>query len=196
MKITKNHVYCLLIAAAATAWAIDRFVLDGGVTGPAPASASALLVTPAAPGPTPTPLPAAAPENPLTLTARFARIALADNNAHDAFAPPESWLAPQTRPASAAAAAPAPQPPALDVAAFRSAHKLTAVFRTGANAGMAVIDGKMVEVGTPFAGLTLVAITQTSATLRGQGAEFALEIDATSGRGTLSPPPVPQPTPK
>ncbi len=188
MKITKNHVYVLLIAAAATAWAIDRFLLNGGVTGPAPANASALLVTPGPAGAAaPLPTPVAIPDKSHTLAARFQNVTLPDNNPHDAFAPPESWLTPQPHAAPAAASAPAPEAPPVDVPAFRSAHKLTAVFRTGPSTGYAVIDGKMVELGKPFAGFTLAAIMQTTVTLRGQGAEFDLEIDATSGHGTLSP---------
>jgi hypothetical protein len=181
MKVTKNQVYVLLIGAAAAAWGVDMFVLHGGA--PA-AAAGASLPTVGAAAPVTAAAPAAAASKGsagMTLAARMEGAVAGEGRLTDAFTPPAAWLPQEEAVAGSTAASGVevakPEKAAFDGAGYRRAHKLTAVLRMGGTGGAAVIDGKMVEIGRRFDGLVLNSVTNTTATLRGEGAEITLVIE-------------------
>jgi hypothetical protein len=180
MKVTKNQVYVLLIGAAAAAWCVDTFVLGGGAPAAAagaglPAKGATVPVTAVAPA-----VAAAGPAG-MTLAARMEHAVAGEGRLTDAFTPPAAWLPQEEAVAGSGAAAGAdvakPEKAVFDAAGYRRAHKLTAVLRMGGAGGAAVIDGKMVEMGRRFDGLVLNSVTNTTATLRGEGAEITLVIE-------------------
>jgi hypothetical protein len=193
MKVTKNHVYVGLIAVAAAGWCFDTFVLGGGAPQAAAGAEPGLLVKKAAPA---VPAAAAGPAavagsaggaamKAASLAGRFAHPEGVEGEVRDAFAPPAAWIPAEARTAAAVVkpAGPViPEKPAFDVEGYRRAHKLTAVFRMGGSGGTAIIDGKLVAVGRRYEGLTLSAVTNTTATLRGEGGEVVLELE---GKGEL-----------
>lgn len=183
MKIVKNHVYVALITVAAAGWVMDTFVFNHGAS-PASAAAappSSLLVeqSPATAVP-----PAPALHMKATLAQRFASAAALDAPFANAFAPPTEWTVAAVIAPVPATAATRPAAARIDIDAFRHAHKLTAILVTGRSSGTAVIDGAMVPLGRSYAGLTLSALTERTATLRAEGCDIVLQLDSPAEPGS------------
>jgi hypothetical protein len=179
MPLTKQQkIYLGILALAAGAWSVDRFILGGANTSPQAASAGLLAGDKRA----------ARPANPLSpttkpsLCGRFADFAgkipmLENAAAPDAFVPPPQWLRSALR--SPQLATPGVAPASVDVEQFRRENKLSAILRAGRN-DAAVINGVLVQVGQKFGpggGYQLMSVTPKSATLVVGGTRVVLQIE-------------------
>jgi hypothetical protein len=133
---------------------------------------------------------AGAGKKAVSLAGRFEHPEGVEGAVRDAFAPPAAWIPAEARAAAAAVVVKPvgpviPEKPAFDVEGYRRGHRLTAVFRMGRSGGTAIIDGKLVEVGRRYDGLTLSSVTNTTATLRGEGGEVVLELEGKAELGGI-----------
>jgi hypothetical protein len=181
MPLTKEQkIYMGVLALAAGAWSVDRFILGGANTAPHHAAASIVLPDRATARSVIPLTPATKP----SLCSRFADFSekiptLEKSDAQDAFVPPPHWLDGSARPRQIVVPGKTPEGPVVDVEQFRHDHKLTAVFRTGGG-GAAVINGVLVEVGQRFGDggrVQLVSLTAKTATLSISGTQVVLKID-------------------
>jgi hypothetical protein len=191
MWTKSQKISAAVLGLAATAFAVDRFVLQR----PA-GEAEAAEVTAVEPAAKRTAGPSAASAKPLaqaatpasqatTLANRLAALGEARRFAYetsgDAFRPSDEWLA-QALPKEAAKApeAAAEEPAAavkkVDYAEeFRSRHSLHAVM-TRQSGGMAIIDGKLYAPGHVIDGLKLTKVGDTEATFVGKDTTVTLRL--------------------
>jgi hypothetical protein len=183
-----------VLALAVVAFAVDRFVLDGG-TPPAEAeTAEQLVVKPAAPaapsqaGASVTSATAATATTPkgVSLASRLAALAEARRfqaaAADDAFRPSGEWLAaafpppPAPKAEQAKAKPAAPVAPKLDHAgAFVRSHTLDAVMKNKGG-GMAIINGKLYRPGQYVDGFKLTKVGLKDARFWGKGQGATLKL--------------------
>jgi hypothetical protein len=97
--------------------------------------------------------------------------------ARDAFLPPDSWIAQPPAPAPATVVA---VDPAAD---FAGKHKVTAVILVG-NAGSAIIDGKVMQIGQELGGFALVRMAAGSVVFKAISGSSEVEL-----RLARAPPP-------
>lgn len=177
-KNTKNIAAVALLALAAGAFIVDRFVLGYG--GPASASAAPvestadLLAAPSKPVATASAAPAA-PSVSQRIAALGIHLASLEGppapQATDAFVVPALWR-------TEAADAPKPAAQATQAGAETTALVLTAVVtNSDPSRNAATINGTVVQIGETYKGYTLLRVDRDgspSATLRGDAGEFTL----------------------
>jgi hypothetical protein len=181
MPLTKQQkIYMGVLALAAGAWCVDRFILGGAATAPQNVAASTAIPDRAT----------AHSVNPLTpatkpsLCSRFADISekfptLENKPADDAFVPPPHWLGGSAQSQQNVDAGKAPQGPTVNADQIRKDYKLTAVLRAG-RGDAAVINGVLVQVGQRFGdrgNVQLVSLTSRTATLSVSGTLVVLQLE-------------------
>lgn len=180
MKLTRERqIYAGLLVVAVGALLADQvFLVDGPASADAAPSSAAAMVQPVAAAAVPavdarqfdfkvTELNAA---NSLALRlaamARQHQLTAADVD--NAFEPSVAWIATPIAPP------PAPLPsPGRE---FEARHKLTAVV-TNARGGLAMVDGKPLEVGQELEQFVLIAVTPTTAMFRSGDATAVLQLN-------------------
>ncbi|QOI99173.1 MAG: hypothetical protein HRU70_01170 [Phycisphaeraceae bacterium] len=163
----ERKLFASVLALAAAGLALDRFVLESGVTSPASASAA---TDPAAPVPKPAPKEPAPP----SLAQRLRDAGARDAPHADIFSATPPWLAATPEPARATPAEPDP------VEQFLRVARVTKVVGGGPNrSGAALIDGRPVYVGKNYAGATLTAVDRDAgtATFLLNGREVVVRVD-------------------
>jgi hypothetical protein len=198
MWTKSQKISAAVLGLAVAAFGVDRWVL------PAPADAagaedpSSLVVSRPANSSEPrvahnAAYPPARAAQAVTLASRLASLAEArgfafEGTTADAFQPSDAWLEAAelaknggvAKPAAPAkpAAAPVRKPAVRKVdhaALFRASHALTAVMKKQ-DGGMAIVDGKLYEVGQTVAGFKLTRVGLADATFTGKGTKVTLRI--------------------
>ena len=190
---TKSQKICAgFLGLAVAAFVVDRWVIgfDDPATPataraprPAPSPATAPpLAQPATLSGTSAASPAPQAAGP-TLASRLSAIAevrgLSRGSVGDAFRPSEAWLAlaaPPPAPEPQAPVAQAVAPRRIDHAAlFKQRHTLTAVMKNG-RAGLAIVNGRLYEVGQYVGGFKLTEVGLTEAKFWGKGTRVTLKL--------------------
>jgi hypothetical protein len=180
MNLSKSRKVMLgLLGLAAVAFAADKLLRGGATLQPNAAAAQTLpggtvpALQPAAPAATEE---AKAAPALLSVAERLKGLAetsgLNPTLARDAFVPPESWIPEAPPPASTPAAPVVKVDPAAD---FARNHKVTAVILVG-NAGSAIIDGKVVQIGQELDGFTLVRMAAGSVVFKAISGSSEVEL--------------------
>ncbi|QOV87398.1 hypothetical protein [Humisphaera borealis] len=182
MKWNKQQKIAVgLLGVAVAAFLGDRFVLGGGSAEEdlliAPTGSTALV---GSAGGSRTqsggPVIASASLPMAALARKMEEICAAEGlkpgHSGDAFAPPPQWF-PEAPALADGTAAPVVSSRAAE---FRSKYKLTAVMRSGATQGLAVIHGDTVRVGESFKGFKVKAVRDRSVLLTDGTEDFELEL--------------------
>jgi hypothetical protein len=183
-RATQRRVSIAVLALALTALGVDRLVLSGGVSAPRASQAGAIVPaamtdsraerSPARESPASAPTSTPAP----TLAERFqAAAASMPGPEPDGFAIPAAW-----RPAQAdieiITAEGSVSAPEVDLRAFASSHKLSAVVVRGGAGLAAVVNDQVVRLGEMVDGLVLAEVGARSATFSdGAGHRVVLELE-------------------
>lgn len=173
----QRKVYAGVLAAVAGAWAVDRFVLDAGLSSPGTASAASTASH--QPSPPIAPAGAKASANPSGTPGQSDRLVqpslsqrladLQESIDEDVFANQELFEKPHwisVRPAAAKT-----EVPVIDEEeAFLAANKLTTVITSAkAEAARAVFNGVPLTVGNELAGYRITKITKDAVTFERDG---------------------------
>ncbi|MDX2016521.1 MAG: hypothetical protein SFY95_02630 [Planctomycetota bacterium] len=192
-RTTQRRVSFAVLALALTALGVDRLVLNGGVTAPRESHAATLVTVAgaertAAAAPRPPAPESKAPALP-TLAERFELAARSlPERPVDGFAIPAAWK-PVQADIEIITAEGAPSLPEVDLRAFASAHKLSAVVvRNGAGLA-AIVNDQAVRLGEVVDGLTLAEVGARSATFSDAlGHRVVLELEQPqTARGRAKP---------
>jgi hypothetical protein len=107
--------------------------------------------------------------------------ALAPEHIRDVFRIPRAWTGSGPAPVADNTAA-------LAAERFVQTHKLTAVSKSGADAGggVAAVDGKLLHPGAVLDGFKLVAVTRTSAIFDCGGAQVVLQLKTDAAAASIS----------
>lgn len=179
MKLTRERkIYAGLMVAAISALLADQvFFLDSPASAdaapvaPPLAQAAAVVAVPAVDSRQleykVTELNAAnSLAHRLAAVARQHELTIADVD--NAFEPSTTWIAEPIAPPPAPLPSPATQ--------FEARHKLTAVV-TNARGGLAMVDGKPLEIGQELEQFVLIAVTPTTAVFRSGDATAVLQLN-------------------
>jgi hypothetical protein len=207
MWTKSQKISAAVLALAATAFAVDRWVIGAPATATDDYSVAAADVAVASTSSalkTATAQPKAAVSAPLTLASRLAAIGEARRFSYepagDAFRPSERWLAdaeaakkPVTPEKHNAQATTHTARKADYAAIFRAAHKLDAVMsRQGG--GMAIVDGKVYKPGQTLDGFKLTQVGDAEATFVGRATTVTLRLPGPAGAAGAGTSDAPAPT--
>ena len=191
MWTKSQKISAAVLALAAGAFAVDRWVLER----PAEAAEVADVAAPVTPASSrasaSAPKVAAAAPQAVTLASRLAALGEARRFSYeaagDAVRPCDDWLAQAAPPAAPGAPEPDNAPAAEAVAkkidpaeVFRSQHTLNAVM-TKQRGGMAIINGKLYAPGQTVDGFKLVKVDETEATLTFNETTVTLRVATQQG---------------